>query len=84
MHLAGCIPMKMFVVDYEEILNDVAKMQHTAFGKGLIWGKRTKFALQIARKAQKCPLEYVNFQKVLGEHAPGPPGVIFVSQFASI
>ena len=58
--------MKMFVVNYEEILNDAAKMQHTAFGEGLIRSKRTKFALQIARKAPKCPLEYVNFQKVLG------------------
>ena len=26
MHLAGCIPIKMFLVSYEEILNDVKKI----------------------------------------------------------
>ena len=27
MHLAGCIPMKMFLVSYEEILNDVTSIR---------------------------------------------------------
>ena len=40
-----------------------------------------KFALKVVQKAIK--LQYVNFQKIPGEHVPNPLAVIFVLPFAS-
>ena len=55
-------------------------------GKALM-GKKVKIMgkkfLEVCPKtvqnALKWPLQYVNFQKFSGEHAPGPPGVFFCS-----
>ena len=47
--------------------------KYNIFGEGLIRGKRTKFALQIARKALKCPIQYVNFPKISGVACPRTP-----------
>ena len=41
-----------------------------------------KFYPKIIQKALKWPLEYVNFQKILGKHAPDPPRIFYVLQFA--
>ena len=35
--------------------------------------KLNKICLKIVQKVLKWPLEYENFQKFFGEHAPGPP-----------
>ena len=54
------------------------------FAEGLISCRKTKFALQIVRKALKCLLQYVNFQKSSGgAYAPEPPRIIFDYLFAS-
>ena len=39
-----------------------------------------KICLQIVQKALKWLLLHVNFLKFSGEQAPGPPGIVFVTQ----
>ena len=41
-----------------------------------------KMRLKIVQEVLKWPLQYVNFQKFSGEHAPGPPRAFFF-QYAS-